>query len=268
MRGVQSRPPALRPSSSPALCASGGLAARTAPASAVLALKAQAVDDKTEVREYFNSEGFNRWSKIYSESEDVNSVQKFIRSGHQETIDKVLMWIDDDQTAARGGTFCDAGCGVGSLAIPLAGMGAKVSASDISSAMAGEAAKRAESLDLAGSATFETADLESLKGEYDTVTCIDVLIHYPTEKMDDMVGHLCSLSKKRFIISFAPYTIFYAALKWVGSMAPGPSKATRAYLHAEEDVVAALKKRGFKIQRTEMTATNFYFSRLLEAVRE
>jgi magnesium-protoporphyrin O-methyltransferase len=30
-------------------------------------------------------------------------------------------------------------------------------------------------------------------------------------------------------------------------MAPGPSKATRAYLHAEDDVVAALEKRGFKV---------------------
>ena len=36
-----------------------------------------------EVREYFNNEGFNRWSKIYSESDDVNFVQKYIRSGHQ-----------------------------------------------------------------------------------------------------------------------------------------------------------------------------------------
>jgi magnesium-protoporphyrin O-methyltransferase len=52
-------------------------------------------------------------------------------------------------------------------------------------------------------------------------------------QMDDMVGHLCSISEKRFIISFAPYTPFYAALKFVGSLAPGPSKATRAYLHAE-----------------------------------
>lgn len=36
------------------------------------------VDDKTEVREYFNNEGFNRWNKIYSESDDVNVVQKVL----------------------------------------------------------------------------------------------------------------------------------------------------------------------------------------------
>ena len=30
---------------------------------------------------------------------------------------------------------------------------------------------------------FSTSDLENLKGSYDTVLCIDVMIHYPTEKV-------------------------------------------------------------------------------------
>lgn len=80
------------------------------------------IDDKTEVREYFNSEGFNRWNKIYSESDDVNSVQMDIRDGHAQTIDKILGWIEADGDIA-GKTVCDCGCGVGSLAIPLAQMG-------------------------------------------------------------------------------------------------------------------------------------------------
>ena len=33
-------------------------------------------------------------------------------------------------------------------------------------------------------------------------------------------------------------------------------------------MVDALSAAGFKVERTEMTGTNFYFSRLLEAVRE
>ena len=80
------------------------------------------VDDKTEVREYFNSEGFNRWNKIYSESDDVNSVQLDIRTGHDQTIQKILNWISADGDIG-GKTVCDCGCGVGSLAIPLAQMG-------------------------------------------------------------------------------------------------------------------------------------------------
>jgi hypothetical protein len=52
-----------------------------------------------------------------------------------------------------------------------------------------------------------------------------------------------------------------------GELFPGPSKATRAYLHAEADVEAALQRCGFKVVKREMTATSFYFSRLLEAVK-
>ena len=97
--------------------------------SALRAVRAAAVDDKAEVEEYFNNEGFNRWNRIYSEDGEVNSVQLDIRKGHAETVDKVLGWIDADGTAKAGDTFCDAGCGVGSLAIPLASRGATVRAS-------------------------------------------------------------------------------------------------------------------------------------------
>lgn len=30
---------------------------------------------------------------------------------------------------------------------------------------------------------FTTSDLENLTGKYDTVLCIDVMIHYPTDKV-------------------------------------------------------------------------------------
>ena len=45
-------------------------------------------DSFVSVSEYFNSKVFSRWNKIYSEV-DVNFVQKFIRNGHQQIIDKV-----------------------------------------------------------------------------------------------------------------------------------------------------------------------------------
>ena len=84
------------------------------------------VDDKTEVREYFNTEGFNRWNKIYSDSDEVNSVQLDIRTGHDQTIQKILNWVQDDGDIS-GKSVCDCGCGVGSLAIPLAQMGKHLS---------------------------------------------------------------------------------------------------------------------------------------------
>lgn len=80
------------------------------------------VDDKDEVREYFNNEGFSRWNKIYSESDEVNTVQLDIRDGHGQTIEKILNWIEADGDI-KGKSLCDCGCGVGSLAIPVASMG-------------------------------------------------------------------------------------------------------------------------------------------------
>lgn len=84
--------------------------------------------------------------------------------------------------------------------------------------------------------------------------------------MYGMVAKLGALAEERIILSFAPKTLYYQALKKVGELFPGKSKATRAYLHAESDVVRALDAAGFVVQRTDMTATNFYFSRLVEAV--
>ena len=78
--------------------------------------------EKTEVANYFNGTGFDRWNRIYSESDDVNKVQRNIRIGHQKTVDDVLAWLQE-RGDLSGMSFCDAGCGVGSLSLPLAAMG-------------------------------------------------------------------------------------------------------------------------------------------------
>ena len=218
-----------------------------------------------------NSTGFERWNKIYGETDDVNKVQMDIRVGHQQTVDKVLDWTAGMDM--NGVTVCDAGCGTGSLAIPLALRGASIAASDISSAMVGEAEQRYNAEVAAGKKApavapkFEALGLEECSGKYNMVTCIDVMIHYPTDRVNGMISHLASLSDDKLVISFAPKTMAYSILKRVGELFPGPSKATRAYLHAEEDVEEALNAAGFKVTRREMTATQFYFSRLLECER-
>lgn len=113
---------------------------------------------------------------------------------------------------------------------------------------------------------FEVSDLESLNGKYDTVVCLDVLIHYPQNKADAMIAHLASLAENRLILSFAPKTFYYDLLKRVGELFPGPSKATRAYLHAEADIERALQKVGWRIRKRGLTTTQFYFSRIVEAI--
>ncbi|GAA6620455.1 magnesium protoporphyrin IX methyltransferase [Scytonema sp. NUACC26] len=223
-------------------------------------------DDKTIVKDYFNSTGFDRWRRIYGDGE-VNKVQLDIRNGHQQTVDTVISWLTADNNLA-GMTICDAGCGVGSLSIPLAQAGASVYASDISDKMVEEAKERAlNTLGQGENPTFAVQDLETISGSYHTVICLDVLIHYPQDKAAEMISHLCSLSQSRLILSFAPKTFALSILKKIGSFFPGPSKATRAYLHREADVVKILENNGFSVQRQSMTKTSFYFSRLLEAKR-
>jgi magnesium-protoporphyrin O-methyltransferase len=82
-----------------------------------------------------------------------------------------------------------------------------------------------------------------------------------------MISHLASLAKSRLILSFAPKTCLLFVLKKIGEFFPGPSKTTRAYQHKEADILQILTENGFKIERSSMTSTRFYYSRILEATR-
>ncbi|MGB3513525.1 MAG: magnesium protoporphyrin IX methyltransferase [Microcoleaceae cyanobacterium] len=223
-------------------------------------------DDKTVVRQYFNSTGFDRWRRIYGDGQ-VNKVQLDIRKGHQQTVDTVIRWLEADGNLP-GLSICDAGCGVGSLSIPLAKAGAIVYGSDISEKMISEAYQRANSSLLNLNANFVAQDLEALSGKYHTVICLDVLIHYPQDQAKAMINHLISLADSRLIISFAPKTLALTLLKKVGELFPGPSKTTRAYQHREADIIQIIENNGFSINRQTMISTSFYYSRLLEAVRQ
>ena len=78
---------------------------------------------------------------VYGDTDDVNRVQKDIRLGHSKTVENVMKMLADEGSL-KGVTVCDAGCGTGSLSIPLAKEGAIVSASDISAAMVAEAEQK------------------------------------------------------------------------------------------------------------------------------
>ena len=221
--------------------------------------------EKTEVKEYFNGTGFDRWKKIYSKSEDINTVQKNIRKGHQKTVDDVISYVKKYPDLAEK-SFCDAGCGVGSLAIPLLRLGIKdLQVSDISSEMIQETKKRVNKLSLNKSKIkYKICDLEKLTGSFNVVICLDVFIHYPQPIAEEMVKHLCDLSKESLIVSFAPYTPFLALLKNIGKMFPGPSKTTRAYTLKETGIINAAKEKGFLVVQKKLNQAPFYFSKLIE----
>ena len=200
-----------------------------------------------------------------NQSNDVNTVQKNIRKGHQKTVDDVIVWLNDYPDLNKL-SFCDVGCGVGSLSIPLLKSGVKqIQLSDISSSMVNETKERIKAAGLSSSQIkFKICDLENLTGNFDFVICLDVFIHYPQEVAEEMVKHLCDLSKSKLIVSFAPYTPLLAILKNIGKLFPGPSKTTRAYTLRENGIINAAKERGFEVRRRKLNQAPFYFSKLIE----
>jgi len=220
--------------------------------------------EKQQVQAYFNGTGFERWNRIYSNSDDVNKVQRNIRIGHQKTVDEVLDWLQEEGHLAER-SFCDAGCGVGSLALPLVLAGAgHVSASDLSCAMVAETQRRAAVAGIPRDRLqVNIGDLESIQGRYDTMICLDVFIHYPQEQAEQMVRHLAGLARRQLVVSFAPYSPSLALLKWVGQLFPGPSKTTRAHQLREAGIVATAESVGFETRRRSLNTAPFYFSRLI-----
>lgn len=119
------------------------------------------IDDKAIIKNYFNAIGFDRWCRIYEDGE-MNKIQKDIRRVHQQSINTVVDWLKAEKNISSL-SICDAGCGVGSLSIPLAQTRARVLASYISTKMVEEAAQRApKSLEDASNIIFVVQDSQRL----------------------------------------------------------------------------------------------------------
>ncbi|WP_287129549.1 magnesium protoporphyrin IX methyltransferase [Candidatus Cyanaurora vandensis] len=220
-------------------------------------------DEKAVVREYFNTTGFERWQRIYGEAQ-VNRVQLAIRRGHQRTLTAILGGLG----SVKGLTICDAGCGVGSLSVPLARGGATVFATDISEQMVEEAARRWQQEGAPGDLTFRVQELETLAGSFNIVVCVDVLIHYPLPQAEVMLTHLSQLAKDRLLFTFAPQTPLLSLLKRVGNFFPGAAKATRAYQHPEAQLRELLVRLGWRVDSCTAINEQFYFARLLDCSRQ
>ena len=76
--------------------------------------------------------------------------------------------------------------------------------------------------------------------------------------------HLCS--PHRFGIALRSVVLSIVLAMCCAACCRVP-QATRAYLHREDDVEAALARAGFRVTHRDMTSTSFYFSRLFFASR-
>lgn len=96
-------------------------------------------------------------------------------SGMQKArLERILAFLEEGGFSAKGARVLDIGCGTGALALPLARLGAEVTAFDISSGMLTELQKRAESEGLTlqtleGSWWAADVDALGLRGQFDLV---------------------------------------------------------------------------------------------------
>ncbi|XP_020246204.1 magnesium protoporphyrin IX methyltransferase, chloroplastic [Asparagus officinalis] len=162
------------------------------------------LDDKEVVCNYFNNTGFQHWRKFYGESTDgVNKVQLDIRLGHSKTVDKTLEMLKDVGPLVGDFRFEDfdwikayrliMGNARDRLAPKFAAKNVGLWSMDPNKIeepkgnYANEFIERVRArLSLVekkpailspSPSRFEVKDLESLDGKYNTVVCLDVLIH-------------------------------------------------------------------------------------------
>jgi magnesium-protoporphyrin O-methyltransferase len=224
------------------------------------------VAETNRIQSYFDGAGFERLSAIYGD-ERCSGFRRVVRQGHREVVETVLSWLRPD-TSAKSQTVLDAGCGTGSLSIPLAQAGAVVDGMDFSERMIEAAGNRARQLGVpAGRLAFSVRDLKSIRRPYDTVVCIDVFARYSTPAAVDMLRHLSSLAGERLIFTFTPKTVLDYLWKAIGAVHARQTQALPLYTHSRDAIASALEALGWRIHREARFSAGFrsYFCNLVEA---
>ena len=120
----------------------------------------------------------------------------------------------------------DAGCGTGLLAVDLARRGAQVVAIDISPTLVQLGKERLPNNLNGGSIEFLAGDmLDPALGQFDYVVCMDSMIHYNRFDIAKALGLLAVRTRQTIVFTFAPKTIFLAALIGVGRLFPRGDRA-------------------------------------------
>lgn len=224
--------------------------------------------DNQVIQAYFEGKGFERFRLIYGD-EQSNRFQKEVRAGHLETVETVLSWLKTEPDL-RHRSICDAGCGIGTLSIPLAQAGARVHAVDFSQKMITVAESRArEILGTVENLDFEVQDITRLSKGYDSVICIDLFARYSSQKVIELLGQLSLLADSQLILSFTPKTMLDKLLLKIGNVYAKRKNAPLLYTHREEVIVKALEALGWQVKRKKVISSRFkfYYCCLLEATR-
>lgn len=224
---------------------------------------------KDRIQSYFDGAGFDSLRLVYGD-EACDGFRSAIRRGHREVIETVVSWLDPSQGLGTRSVL-DAGCGTGSLAVPLALAGARVDAIDFSAKMieaAKERARRAQApLDRL---RFVVGDLASVSEPYDVVVCIDVFARYSTEASMGILKQLCSLARSRTIFTYTPKKALDPVLLAIGGVVAKRRQAPPLHTHSKEAIAKTLQTLGWTIHRQVQISAGWksYFCCLVEARRK
>ena len=163
---------------------------------------------QTQLLEYFDGIGFERWSAIYGEAA-LSPIRRSIRTGHMRMLHTATAWLTEQQPT---GHVLDAGCGVGLFSVDMARRGYQVTAVDIAPRMVAATALAADAAGVAGQVTLGVGDVGSIRGRFDAVACFDVLVHYPQPAFITLCRHLARLTDGQLLMTYAPYNRLFAAL--------------------------------------------------------
>ena len=241
---------------------------------------------KSNLREYFDGAGFERWSAIYGQAE-VSRIRQTIRDGHAEMLELAERWLREalraderrmtnDECVARDGdspsslvfrpwSVLDAGCGTGLFSLALARRGWDVTAVDIAPQMAAATAEQVLRAGQAERVSVGAGDLEDVTGSYAAVVCFDVLVHYPRPSFARLCAHLARLTHGPLLLTYAPHEPLLAALHWLGGRFPKGERRTDIQMIPEWFVREILAGAGMQVRRQARVSRGFYHVTLLEA---
>lgn len=219
---------------------------------------------KTQLQDYFDGVGFERWSAIYDGDDQLSGIRQTVREGHEQMLAQAWSWLQESHDS---GTILDAGCGTGVFGIDMAGRGFDVTAVDIAPRMVEAARAKAERLELMAQMNFVTGDIESVDGQFAVVACFDVLVHYPREAFTQLCTFLADRCDSTLILTYAPYNSALALMHWVGGMFPHGQRRTEIQMIRDQVVVDTLAAAGMSVRRTASISRGFYHVKLLEAKR-
>lgn len=221
---------------------------------------------KDRIQSYFDGAGFESLHLVYGD-EACGGFRSAIRRGHREVVETVVAWLGSPQGFDTR-SILDAGCGTGSLAVPLALAGAQVDAIDFSAKMIEAAKERASRAQVSPDRLrFTVGDLSSVRESYDAVVCIDVFARYSTEMSMGFLKELCSLARSRTIFTFTPKKTMDPIWLAIGGLVAKRRQAPPLYTHSKDAIENTLQTLGWTIHRRAQISAGWksYFCCLVEA---